>query len=115
MKPDQTLAWMHDGTRQLLAAVAALSDEALGGPTALPGWNRRHLLSHIAANAEALRNLVHWARTGEERRMYVSAGQREADIATGSRLPAADLRAWLGRSARDLADDLGTLPDAAWD
>jgi maleylpyruvate isomerase len=115
MKPDQTLAWMHDGTRQLLAAVAALSDKALTGPTTLPGWDRRSLISHLAANADALRNLVHWARTGEERRMYASAGQRDADIAAGARLPAAELRAWLSRSARALADDLGTLPDAAWD
>jgi maleylpyruvate isomerase len=115
MKPDQTLAWMHDGTRQLIAAVAALPDEVLTGPTALPGWDRRYLVSHLSANADALRNLVHWARTGEERRMYASTEQREADIAAGARLPAAELRAWLSRSAQALADDLGALPDEAWD
>jgi uncharacterized protein (TIGR03083 family) len=114
MKPDQTLAWMHDGTRQLLAAVAALSDEALTGPTALPGWDRRYLISHLSANADALRNLVHWARTGEERRMYVSAQQRDADIAAGSKLPAAELRTWIESSAQALAADLATLPDEAW-
>ena len=115
MKPDQTLAWMHDGTRRLLAAVATLPDAALTAPTTLPGWNRGYLLSHVAANADALRNLVHWARTGEERRMYASAQQREAGIAEGARLPAAELRAWLSASARALADDLGALPDTAWD
>src|ERR1700761_6866760 len=81
MKPDQTPAWMQDGHRKLLADVGALSDQALTAPTALPGWTRRYLLSHVAANADALRNLVHWARTGEERRMYVSNSQRDADIA----------------------------------
>jgi maleylpyruvate isomerase len=115
MKPDQTLAWMHDGTRKLLAAVSALPDEALAAPTALPGWTRRYLLSHVAANADALRNLVHWARTGEERRMYVSSGQRDADIASGAQLPAAGLRAWLESSARALAGDLEALPGQAWD
>ena len=115
MKPDQTLAWMHDGTRKLLADVAALPDEALAAPTALPGWTRRYLLSHVAANADALRNLVHWARTGEERRMYSSPEQRAADIAEGSQLPAAELRARLESSARALAADLDTLPDQAWD
>ena len=115
MKPDQTLAWMHDGTRKLLADVAALPDAALDGPTVLPGWSRRYLLSHVAANADALRNLVHWARTGEERRMYASPGQRDADIATGSELPAAELRAWLESSAQALATDLDTLPGPAWD
>ena len=115
MKPEQALAWMQDGTQRLLADVAGLSEEALAGPTALPGWSRRYLVSHIAANAGALRNLVHWARTGEERRMYVSAEQREADIAAGSRLPAGELRAWLVSSAGELAADLAALPGDAWD
>jgi maleylpyruvate isomerase len=115
MKPDQTLTWTRDGTQKLLADVASLSDEALTGATTLPGWTRRYLVAHVAANAAALRNLVSWARTGEERRMYASTEQREADIAAGSRLPAAELRAWLASSARDLAADFDTLPDAAWD
>jgi maleylpyruvate isomerase len=115
MKPDQTLAWMHDGTQKLLADVAALSDAALAAPTLLPGWNRRYLLSHIAANADALGNLVHWARTGEERRMYVSSEQRDADIAKGSQLPAAELRTWIESSAQTLAGGLAALPETAWD
>jgi maleylpyruvate isomerase len=115
MRPEQTLGWMADGTRRLLADLAALSDEALTAPTALPGWTRGYLLAHIAANADALRNLVHWARTGEERRMYASSEQRDADIAKGARLPAAELRAWIESSARALAADLDSMPEAAWD
>jgi maleylpyruvate isomerase len=118
MRPDQTLNWMHHGTERLLVEVAGLPDEALGAPTALPGWTRAYLLSHIAANADALRNLVHWARTGEERRMYASTEAREADIAAGAALPPADLRAWVSSSAADLAADLDALDaldGAAWD
>jgi maleylpyruvate isomerase len=114
MKPGQALDWMHDGTRRLLADVACLPDEALDAPTALPGWTRRYLLAHVAANADALRNLVHWARTGEERRMYASTEQRDADIAAGSALPPAELRARLASSAQALAADLDALPAAAW-
>jgi maleylpyruvate isomerase len=109
MRPDQTLNWMHDGTERLLAQVAGLPDDALSAPTALPGWTRAYLLSHIAANADALRNLVHWARTGEERRMYASAQAREADIAAGAELPAAELRARMASSAADLDADLDAL------
>jgi len=115
MKPDQTLAWMHDGTARLLAGLASLSDEELNDPTALPGWNRRYLLAHVAANAGALRNLVHWARTGEERRMYASPGQRDAGIAEGAALPADSLRALVASSAAALAADLDALPVPAWD
>jgi len=115
MKPDQTLAWMHDGTKRLLVGLASLPDKALTAPTALPGWTRRYLLAHVAANADALRNLVHWARTGEERRMYASNERRDADIANGSRLPAAELRAWLQSSAGALAADLDSMPGQAWD
>jgi len=119
MRPDQTLNWMHDGTERLLAEVAELPDAALSGPTALPGWTRAYLLSHIAANADALRNLVHWAHTGEERRMYASTDAREADIAAGAELPAAKLRAWAASSAADLAADLDALDGAdggpGWD
>jgi maleylpyruvate isomerase len=109
MRPDQTLNWMHDGTERLLADVAGLPDEALNRPTALPGWTRAYLLSHIAANADALRNLIHWARTGEERRMYASSEAREAGIAAGAELPPADLRARVASSAAELAADLDAL------
>jgi uncharacterized protein (TIGR03083 family) len=115
MRPEQNLAWMADGTARVLADVAGLSEEALAGPTALPGWSRRYLLAHLAANADALRNLVYWARTGEERRMYESNEQREADIAKGSELPSAELRAWIEASSAALAADMEALPDAAWD
>jgi maleylpyruvate isomerase len=115
MRPEQTLTWMADGTERLLADQAALSEQALTAPTALPGWSRRYLLAHVAANAIALRNLVYWARTGEERRMYASSEQRDADIAQGAQLPSAELRAWIESSARSLAADLAALPENAWD
>lgn len=115
MKPSQTLAWMKDGTERLLADLARLPDEALTAPTALPGWTRRHLLAHLAANAGALRNLVYWARTGEERRMYASPAQRDTDIAAGAARPAGELRAWVESSAAALAADLDSLPGPAWE
>jgi maleylpyruvate isomerase len=115
MKPDQTLTWMHDGTERLAAQLAALSDEELDAPTALPGWNRRYLFSHIAANADALRNLVHWARTGDERRMYASAQAREEGIAAGALAATADLRARFESSAAARAADFDAMPDEAWD
>jgi maleylpyruvate isomerase len=113
--PDESLEWMRDGTGRVLACVAGLPDAALTGPTALPGWTRRYLVAHLAANAEALRNLVHWARSGEERPMYGSPEQRAEDIAAGALRPVADLRAWLTSSADDLAGDLAGLSGDDWE
>ena len=115
MKPDQTLAWMHDGTERLRAQLAELPDGALDGPTALPGWNRRYLFAHLAANADALCNLVQWARTGEERRMYASAQARDEGIAAGALLPTAELRARFDSAAAALAADFEAMTDEAWD
>jgi maleylpyruvate isomerase len=114
-QPEQTLEWMRDGTEKLLAELGRLADDALAAPSLLPGWDRRYLLSHVAANADALRNLVHWARTGEERRMYASAEARDAGIKAGAAKPPAELREWITSSARALASDLDGLPAAAWD
>jgi maleylpyruvate isomerase len=115
MKPDQTLTWMHDGTERLRGQFAALPDEALDGPTELPGWNRRYLFSHIAANADALCNLLYWARTGEERRMYASAQARDEGIAAGALLPDVELRARFDSAAAALAADFDAMTDEAWD
>ncbi|HEX4091444.1 MAG TPA: maleylpyruvate isomerase family mycothiol-dependent enzyme [Trebonia sp.] len=115
MKPEQTLGWVQDGTARLRAELAALSDEELDGPTELPGWNRRYLFSHMAANADALRNLVHWARTGEERRMYASAQAREEGIAAGALVSNAELRARFDSAAADLAADFDAMSDENWD
>jgi maleylpyruvate isomerase len=67
MKPDQTLAWMHDGTRRLLADVAGLTDEALEGPTALPGWSRRYLVSKVITAQGLTRSAseIPWMRDRE--------------------------------------------------
>jgi maleylpyruvate isomerase len=47
--------------------------------------------------------------------MYASGEQRDADIAAGAALPAAELRAAVTSSARALAADLDALPADAWD
>ena len=112
---EKRLAWVQDGTARFHAGLASLDDKDLNDPSLLPGWTRRHLIAHVAANADALCRLAYWARTGEERRMYASPAQREAEIEVGAARPAADLRHWVADSAAQLAEDLARLPAAAWD
>ncbi|WP_327580469.1 maleylpyruvate isomerase family mycothiol-dependent enzyme [Nonomuraea sp. NBC_00507] len=110
-----SLRWVAQGTAIFFGALAALPDDLLEGPTALDGWSGRHLLAHVAANADALVNLAHWARTGEERPMYSSPAQRDADIEAGARRPAAELRAWAAQAAETLDARLAELDEQQWD
>ncbi|MBV9323771.1 MAG: maleylpyruvate isomerase family mycothiol-dependent enzyme [Chloroflexi bacterium] len=109
-----SLDWTHQGTGLFLSALARMPDDALDGPSALPGWTGRHLLAHVAANAEALLNLAHWAATGIETPMYASPQQRDADIGSGARRSPGELRAWVEESASRLWTALGALTDAQW-
>jgi len=114
--PADALRWVDEGTALVRRALAALGtdDAAFAAPSGLPGWSRKHLLAHLAANAAAVGNLVTWARTGVETPMYRSPGQRAAEIEAGATLPAAVLAAWFDRTARELADGWAGLGEDQW-
>ena len=106
--------WLTDATALFLDGVDKLSDTDLDAPTGLPGWTRRHVVAHVHFNALALGRLVSWAATGTENRMYPSMERRNAEIAEGATLPAADLRRLVHASAEELAAALDALPTEAW-
>jgi maleylpyruvate isomerase len=101
-------------TDVLLSQVSDLTDAQARGPSLLPRWTRGHVLTHLARNADAMGNLVRWARTGESTPMYPSAEVRDADIEAGAGRPAGELLADLRDSAGRLTEALGMLAtDAA--
>lgn len=107
--------WVREGTKLVSDALTDLDEEAFSAPTSLPGWTRRHVVAHLAANAEAIGNLVHWAATGEETPMYSSSGQRNADIESGSHASGAFLSEWFDRSAARLDESMDELTGPQWD
>jgi maleylpyruvate isomerase len=107
-----TREWVEEGTRLILTDLDRLTASDLDEPCALPGWTRRHLLAHVASNAEAIGRLLTWARTGVETPMYSSPQQRMADIEAGASRP--DLRDWVHESATDLARTMDLLTYQAW-
>lgn len=109
-----SLRWVEAGTGLCGQAVDGLEDQQYAEKSALPGWTRAHVVAHLAANAEALRNLARWAATGEETPMYSSSEQRNADIESGATRPPAVLRTWFHEEAGALAAELGRLTDAQW-
>jgi maleylpyruvate isomerase len=78
------LAAVERGTGRLLQLVEGMDDAAARGASALPGWTRGHVLTHLARNADALVNLLTWARTGVEHPMYASRADRDVDIEEGA-------------------------------
>jgi maleylpyruvate isomerase len=105
---------MDEGTALLLSAAAGLGETGYAGDSLLPGWTRKHLVAHVAANADAVGNLVRWAATGVETPMYASPQERAAGIAKGPTLSAKELDAWLRASAERLAASMDDLAEAAW-
>ena len=91
----QSLAWAADGAAHLRGMMTRMGDDAFFKPSGLPGWTRAHVLTHVARNADAMVNLVTWARTGVQTPAYVSRDARDADIETGA-----------GRTPAEIRDDL---------
>ncbi|WP_327151819.1 maleylpyruvate isomerase family mycothiol-dependent enzyme [Nocardia sp. NBC_01329] len=108
------LKWVEHGTGLFVTQVAVLGEQEMSQASILPGWTRKHLVAHVAANADALGNLVYWARTGERTPMYSSADQRVADIESGAKLRHTELVAWLNMSVHKLGVALDALTGEQW-
>jgi maleylpyruvate isomerase len=111
---NRRLGWLQDGTALLTTTVADLPDEDLAGESLLAGWTRAHVVGHLARNAEALLNLLNWARTGVETPMYPDQASRERDIERSAGQPPAALRADLQDCITRFAAALEEMPVEAW-
>ena len=112
--PTEVLGWWADGEQHLGTALGRLTDEEFAAPSLLPDWSRHRLLAHVARNADALVNLLTWARTGVETPMYASPEARDAGIAEAAALPPAELRAEVLAATQRLAEAMRGLPADAW-
>lgn len=80
-----------EATATLIDTVSGLGDDDVRAPSLLPGWSRAHVITHLARNADALRNVLHGAQIGEVRAMYVSSAERDAAIEVGAHRSPAEL------------------------
>ena len=112
--PQEELDRWADGERLFATALGRLTDEEFDQPSLCPGWDRRHVVAHVVRNADALGNLLTWARTGEETPMYPSREAREAGITETAALDASQLRTEHVAAAARFADAVRGLPGPAW-
>lgn len=107
-------AWVETGTDLISGQLAALSEEDYQAPSALPGWSRKHLVAHLACNAEAIGNLTHWAATGEPTPMYASPEARTAAIEAGATQSGTALTDAFNSTAAALAAAMDALTEKQW-
>lgn len=100
----------------LTGAVRALSEDALGEPSALPGWTRGHVLAHVDGVANALARQAEYAARGERVAPYDGgpAGRDAAIEAASTRSVAEHVAALV--AARDRLAAAWPRPGApGWD
>ncbi|SNT62350.1 maleylpyruvate isomerase [Asanoa hainanensis] len=107
------MAEVDRATERLITTAAGFDDAAVAEPSALPGWTRGHVLAHVARNADGLRNLLVWARTGVVTLQY-QPGQRDREIARDADRPAAVHLADLRESTRAYAEAAEALTPEQW-
>ena len=111
--PLALLAEVDRATKRLLRTARALDDD-LAAPSLLPGWTRGHVLTHVARNADAMVNLLTWARTGVVTPAYRDPQQRAGDIEVGARRPLAEQLADVRESAARFAASVEMVPAEGW-
>jgi maleylpyruvate isomerase len=99
---------------RVLATAARITDQQAGEPSALPGWSRGHVLTHLARNADGLRNLLIWARTGVVTPQYPSAQVRDEEIEAGAGRPARELVVDFADSVTAFSDEAARLRSTDW-
>lgn len=102
------------GTAFFARKLNELRDAELDAPSLLPGWTRRHVISHVSYNARAIARLIGWANTGVENPMYSSPGERNEEIGFGATLSPAALRNLFDHSAIHLNVEWRDTPPEAW-
>lgn len=113
--PSALTAELLTSTDSLLTSIVGLDEMQAREVSLLPGWTRGHVLTHLARNADAMVNLLTWARTGVETPMYASRERRNADIEAGSGRPAPELVDDVRSSHERMIAEMQELPADAWD
>jgi maleylpyruvate isomerase len=100
---------------RFLGTVQALADEELRGASALPGWTRAHVLTHVAQAADSRTTMLRAAREGRVGRQYPSEEARAEAIDAGALRPPAVIRADACRAVQECLTAVREHPAALWD
>jgi maleylpyruvate isomerase len=109
------LAALAQSADRFLGAVRTLADDDVRRASALPGWTRAHLLTHVAQGADSRTGLLRAARSGLIGEQYPSEQARADAIEAGARRPAAVIRADVDRAVEECLTAMRQHPAGLWD
>ncbi|CAN5766471.1 maleylpyruvate isomerase family mycothiol-dependent enzyme [soil metagenome] len=114
---DELLTTITDAEADLVQHLDSMGDGPEGDParpSALPGWTRGHVLTHMARNADGIAHVLREAEQGETAAQYPGGmAQRNGDIERGRTRPWAEQVADLRTSSATLASVLAA--QTRWD
>jgi len=100
---------------QLLALTAGLDEPTTRAASALPGWSRGHVITHIAYFSEAMTRQVEEALQGRLVEVYDGGRPaRDAAIEAGADRPAAELKAHLTQAVTTLMASWDKVSPTDW-
>jgi maleylpyruvate isomerase len=108
---DELVDQVFRATERLATTVKDLPLDEISTPSSLPNWSRAHVLSHLARNADAHRNLLLGARSKQIVWMYASQAMRDADVHFGAMRPSEVVVEDVLASSRNFLVDLRTTPN----
>ena len=101
--------------QDLLDAIRELSANDLDSPSLLPGWRRREVLAHLAANATGVQRVLDGVHDGQILVKYPGEGDaRQRTISHLATLSAPDLLKRVAHSARELEATMSSLAPEEW-
>ena len=95
--------------------IDGLTDAQARGASRLPGWTRGHVVTHLARNADGIRDMVEGAIAGVEREQYPGGAEGRAHaIDAGADRDAATLVDDFQTTQRALVDAWHRMPPEGW-
>lgn len=109
------VAGCAESHQKLLQSLESLTDEQCREPSALPGWTRGHVLSHLARNAESHVHVLQCAARGEVGEQYVGGAKaRKQGIETHAADSAESLVASVRKSIYALEGQWAATNSEGW-
>ncbi|MEU8510776.1 maleylpyruvate isomerase family mycothiol-dependent enzyme [Kitasatospora sp. NPDC048722] len=105
---------VHASAARFAACVSALTETQARGPSALPGWSRAHVVTHVARSADVYTWLLVLARTGTEPGPRADGATLERLLGEGAGRDAPALAADLRASLDRLLDEASAMPAGRW-